>query len=108
MRDQYRETRPEAGVYRIVNRRNNRVLLGSTPNLATVRNKLQFAKSTNTPSALDHRLLEDARRFGVDALSFGVLAVLETTPEMTAAQIRADLAALEQLWREQLDPRLRY
>ena len=41
----YRQTRPEAGVYRIVNERSNRVLLGSSP--------------TNTPDATDAQLADD-------------------------------------------------
>jgi hypothetical protein len=30
--------------------------------------------------------------------------VLETKPEVTPAEILADLAALEELWREKIDP----
>jgi hypothetical protein len=101
---QYKQTHPEAGVYRIVNIRNNKALLGSTPNLASIRNKLAFAQSTNTPGALDHRLSKDIRQFGLDAFALEVLDVLETTPEMTAAAIRQELATLEALWREKLDP----
>jgi hypothetical protein len=101
---QYKQTRPEAGVYRIVNRQNGRALLGSTPNLPSLRAKLEFAQTTNTASVLDRRLEEDIRRFGVDAFSLEVLEVLETTPAMTAAQILEDLAVLEALWREKLDP----
>jgi hypothetical protein len=37
-----------------------------------------------------------------------VLEVLETKPEMTPAEIRDDLATLEALWREKLDPALLY
>jgi hypothetical protein len=64
---EYKQTHPEAGVYRIVNTQNGRALLGSTPNLASIRNKLEFARSTNTPGALDYRLATDIRRFGLDA-----------------------------------------
>src|SRR5919202_2127113 len=46
---QYKQTQPEVGVYRIVNRRTNKALVGSTPNLASIRNTLSFAKSTNSP-----------------------------------------------------------
>ena len=108
LRTQYRQTHPEAGVYRIVNRQTNKALLGSSPNLASVRNKLEFAKSTNTPSALDQRLGADIRRYGLDAFALEVLEVLETKPEMTPADIVADLATLEALWREQSDSALLY
>ncbi len=105
---EYKRTHPEAGVYRIVNRQNGRALLGASPNLASVRNKLAFAQSQNMPSALDHRLQQDIREFGIDAFSLEVLEVLETRPEMTPAQVREDLAALEALWREQLGPAFLY
>lgn len=105
---QYQQTPPEAGVYRIINSQNNKVLLGSTTNLASLRNKLAFTRSTNLPGALDLRLSKDIRQFGIEAFSLEVLEVLDITPEMTPAQIRADLATLEALWREKLDPALLY
>lgn len=40
---QFKQTRPEAGVYRIVNVRANNALLDSTPNLESVQNRLAFA-----------------------------------------------------------------
>jgi len=104
----YRQSRPEAGVYRIVNEHSNRVLLGSSPNLPSVRSKRDFARSTNTPSALDQRLLADARALGVSVFRFEVLEVLEVAPEATDAQLADDLAALEALWRERQDPSLTY
>ncbi len=105
---QYRQTHPEAGVYRIVNREYGKTLLASMSNLASSRNKLDFARSPNTPSVLDQRLSKDIRELGMEAFTQEVLEVLETTPEMTPAQIRDDLAALETLWREKLDPALLY
>jgi hypothetical protein len=108
LKEQYKQSRPEAGVYRLVNRENGRYLLGSSPNLASMRNKLEFAQATNTPSAVDVRLRKEIDRYGIAAFSFEVLEVLEAGPEITRAQLLADLAALEELWREKLDPSLRY
>ena len=104
----YKQTHPEAGVYRILNTRTNKGLLGSTANLASTRNRLAFARSTNSMGALDHRLRSDIAQFGIDAFEFEVLDVLPITPEMTAAQIRAELVTLEALWREKLDPAFLY
>jgi hypothetical protein len=106
--NQYKQNPPEAGVYRIVNTCNNRLLVGSSTNLASIKNKLDFARSTNSPSALDHRLGKDIREFGLDAFTFDVLERLEVRPEMTTAEIRDELATLEALCREQLDPALLY
>jgi hypothetical protein len=104
LRARFEQTRREAAVYLLRNRRTNRALLGSTLDLASVRNKLEFAQSTNTASALDHRLSKDIRQFGIDAFTLEVLEVLEVTSERTPEQVRADLTALEELWRERLDP----
>ena len=99
---QYRQTRPEAGVYRIVNGRTGRALLGSSSNLPSVQAKLDFARRTNTPSALDHRLHADARQYGPDAFTFEILERLDLTPEASNQQLQSDLATLEALWRERL------
>jgi hypothetical protein len=108
LRAHYETTRPEAGVYLIRNSRNGRALLGSTSNLASLRNKLAFARATDMPGALDLRLRGDIREFGIDAFSLEVLDVLDTKPDMTAAEILDDLAVLERLWREKLDPATLY
>ena len=104
LQEQYRQSGPEAGVYRFVNRQTGKVLLGSSTNLSSVRAKLDFARSTGLTSALDQRLHADARAFGPDAFEFELLDRLETTPDRTDAQLREDLAALEALWRERQDP----
>ena len=97
LKAQYKRARPQAGVYRILNSRNAKVLLGCTPNLASIRNKMEFAKSTNTATVLDRRLIEDLREFGIEAFSLEVLDVLDVTPEMTLSEILEDLATLEEL-----------
>jgi hypothetical protein len=106
--DTYKQNHPQAGVYCIRNTKNNKLLLGSSPNLASVRGKLAFARSTRSVGVLDYRLHQDATQFGLAALAFEVLEVLETKPEMTGQQIRDDLQALEALWREKFEADLLY
>lgn len=103
LKTQYKESTPEAGVYRIVNIVNHKALLGSTLNLAGMRSKMDFAKSTGSTGVFDYRLRDDIRKHGIVAFELEVLETLDIRPEMTDAEIRADLAALETLWREQLD-----
>lgn len=108
---EYKRSHPEAGVYRVVNSQNGKQLLGFALNLGSVRSKIEFARSTNSSSglgALSHKLLADARQFGLEAFSLEILEVLDIRPEQTDAEIRADLAALEALWREKLDPATLY
>lgn len=104
LREQAAQTRPQAGVYRIVNRDNGNYLLGASNNLAAEQNKLAFARKANSAGALDHRLRHDFQQFGPDAFDFETLEVLEVKPEQTPMQIADDLATLEELWREKLDP----
>ena len=101
---EYRRAGPEAGVYRFVNTRTGKALLGSTLNLGSMRGKLDFARATQSPGALDRRLHADAREHGLEAIELEVLEVLEPQADRTPAQVRADLEALEALWRERFDP----
>jgi hypothetical protein len=106
--NEYKQAHPEAGVYRFVNGQNGKVLLGSSANLPSVRSKLQFARTTNSPGALGYKLAADLKQYGVEAFSLEILEVLETRPEMTREEILSDLATLEELWREKQDPSLSY
>jgi hypothetical protein len=89
-------------VYVLRNTVTGRILLASTSDLGSVRGKLDFAKATHTPSALDGRLTTDVRQFGIGAFALEVLDVLAVTPEMTPADVQGDLRTLEAMWREKL------
>ncbi|MFI5261455.1 MAG: GIY-YIG nuclease family protein [Candidatus Limnocylindrales bacterium] len=102
LRARYDQRDREAGVYGLRNTATGRVLLATSIDLTAVRNKVEFARATGTPSALDGRLAADIREFGIDTFTFEVLDVLDVTPEMSVDDVRADLVALEQLWREKL------
>lgn len=96
----FRQSRPEAGVYRLVNTRTGRSLLGTTPNLPSLKNRIDFARSMNSVGALDGRLANDAREFGVEAFTLEVLEVVEQRPEMSRTALLEELRTLEALWRE--------
>ncbi len=102
LRAQYEQRPREAGVYVLRNTVTGRILIAASPDLGSVRNRLEFARAANAPSALDGRLTAEVRQFGIDAFVLEVLEVLEVTPEMTPVEVRADLRALEELWREKL------
>jgi hypothetical protein len=108
LKERYQQQAPEAGVYLIRGTRTNRVLLGASPNLASMRGKLDFARATGSISVLDRRLHDDARRHGSETFELEIIDRLDTTPTMTTAAIRTDLATLEQLWRDRLDPATLY
>jgi hypothetical protein len=101
---EYLRTRRPAGVYAIRCAGSGKALIGTSVDLDSIRNRVEFARATNTAGALDGRLRADFERFGGQAFSFEVLDVLDVAPETTEADLRADLDALLQLWREKFDP----
>ena len=102
LKAQYRERKTEAAVYRILNSRNGKSLLGTTTNLEALRNRVDFAKSTGSPSGFDGRLAADIREFGLAAFSLEILEVLPMTAEKSRTTLLNELKLLEQLWREKL------
>lgn len=103
---QYRERRLRGGVYTIANTVNGRYLIGHTADLASVRNRFQFAVTTGT--TVDPRLRDDWQAMGPDAFSLDVLEELEQRPGQTQAEFMDDLIALEQMLRAGLDPSKEY
>jgi hypothetical protein len=103
---EYRQQTPDAGVYLIRCAGMDRALLASSLDLRSERNMLAFAQATGMSGVLYRGLAGCIAEFGLDALSFEVVEVLDIAPSMTPAQIRADLATLEGLWREKLEPGL--
>jgi hypothetical protein len=102
LKAEYRERRPDAAVYRIVNTRTGKSLLGTTPNVESFRNRMEFAKSTGSLGVVNGRLTADVREFGIDAFALEILEVLRPSPEQSRPEWLADLNLLEQLWREKL------
>ncbi len=103
---QYRERKLHGGVYSITNTANGRYLVGHVADLASVRNRFQFAVTTG--SAVDPRLREDWQAMGPGAFTFEVLEELEQRPGQTQAEFMDDLTALEILLRAGLDPSKEY
>jgi hypothetical protein len=106
--EQYKQARAAAGVYRIVNTRTGKALLGSTTNLVNIQNKLDFAASTRTYGVLDRRLRADLEQFGAEVFELEIVETLAVTPEMTSAKVRQELETLEALHRERFDPATLY
>jgi len=97
----YRENPPPAGVYRITNTSNGKILVGKGINVRGILNsqqaQLQFGSHRNRD------LQQDYNQFGADRFIFEVIDRLETT-DRTQERLREDLAALEELWLEKLQP----
>ena len=102
LREQARQNPPAAGIYAIRHRATGRVIVASAINLAGARNRFDFAVSTGSLGALDGQLGGDIRAHGIDGLAFEVLETVAVEPGTSDSDLRADLATLETLWREQL------
>lgn len=74
LKQQYMETKIEAGVYQIRNTANHKIFIGSTLNLKTFNGK-RFELEQGT--SMNKLLQEDWQKFGKDAFEFEVLEVLE-------------------------------
>lgn len=102
----YKERKLIGGVYLIRNTQNGRYLVGQAVDLASARNRFQFAVTTG--SAVDPRVREDWATFGAHAFTLDILEELEQGPEQTRAQFNEDLVELERLRRADLDPTKEY
>ncbi len=104
LKRQYKESRQPMGVYRVRNKANGKVLLGSSPNLNAVWNKLRMQLSTSS-FLLHPELQRDWAEFGPDAFAFEVLEELEVPAAAPPSWNGSDdLAALLEIWCEQIEP----
>jgi GIY-YIG catalytic domain len=101
LKDQYKQTHTPMGVYQIRNLVNQKVFVGTALNLPGIltSNKLQL----NAGNHPNKKLLSDWSEFGSDSFAFEVLD--ELPPNQGADyDYKADLASLEELWLEKLQP----
>ncbi|MGE5333748.1 MAG: GIY-YIG nuclease family protein [Nitrososphaerota archaeon] len=98
---EFKERRPRGGVYTITNTPNGKYLIGHAVDLASTRNRFQFAVTTG--STLDPRLRKDWEAFGASAFALEVREEIEQKADQSRAEFLDDLQTLEQLWRANLD-----
>jgi hypothetical protein len=100
LKQMYKETAIEAGIYQIKNTINHKLFIASTRNLKTIAGKkFQLETGTNT----NKRLQEEWNQFGKDAFVFEVLEVLKKKEEGYFDE-KSELEKLEDKWLEQLQP----
>lgn len=104
--NEYKERRLRGGVYTITNTANGMYLIGYAANLASVRNRFDFAVMIG--AAVDPRVRQDWEALGAQAFTLAVLEEQEQKPDQTQAAFLDDLKTLEQLWRATLDPLKEY
>jgi hypothetical protein len=100
---EYKETYRPAGVYQLRNTTNGRVLVGSSANLPGIWNRLRMQLDAGG-YVMYPELQQDWKALGgTAAFVFEVLEELEP-PEGPGWDPSDDLAALQALWIEQLQP----
>ena len=100
-RREYAETPRPMGVFRVLDTVNGKCLVGSTVDLPSMLNRQRA--QLRLGGHRNHALQDDFRAHGEDAFRFEVLDTIEPSDE-PGADPAADLATLEALWIEKLQP----
>jgi hypothetical protein len=102
----YKARTVRGAVYTITNTHSGRYLLGYAADVASVRNRFDFA--VRTGSAVDPRLRADWNTYGAATFTLAIVEELEKRPDQSQAAFLEDLQTLEALKRAELDPVLAY
>lgn len=100
---EYKETYRPAGVYQLRNTANGRVLVGSSANLPGIWNRLRMQLDAGMYAMYPELQQEWKALGGTAVFVFEVLEEL-APPEGPGWDPSDDLAALQELWIEQLQP----
>ena len=101
LKQEYKQSHRPMGVYQIRNLTNDKVLVGASLNLPGIFNR--HKSQLKTGGHQSKSLQADWREFGEEQFAFEILDEL-TPREDPAYDYRPDLAFLEDLWLEQLQP----
>jgi hypothetical protein len=96
---QYKETPRPAGIFRVRNTAKGKSLVGSTPDLPGMLNRVRFQLENG--SHPDRELQSDWNELGPGAFEFEVLDQLEPKTEPTYDPI-AELRVLKEMWLQKL------
>jgi group I intron endonuclease len=99
LKREYLETKIPMGVYQIRNLTNEKVFVGASLNLSGIFNRYRFALIAG--SHPNKPLQADWNELGADNFAFEVLEELEPRAGLDD---KAELAVLEDLWLEKLEP----
>lgn len=96
----YKETPIEAGIFQIKNTKNQKIFIGSTKNLKTL-NGLKFMLDTG--GNRNKELQKEWFEYGKEAFEIEVLEILKKKEEAYFNE-KEELQKLEEKWLEQLQP----
>lgn len=102
LKQQYKETPIEAGVYQIKNNQNGKLFIGSTRNFKTL-NGLRFSLESGSASPTNQALQADWNHYGASAFSIEILEKLKKKDDPYYNEKEA-LQELENKWLEHFQP----
>lgn len=102
LKQQYKETAVEAGIYQIKNNKNNKILVGSTKNFKTL-NGIKFMLD-NGGYTTNKVLQEEWKLFGKEVFTFSILEKLKKKNDDPYFNEKEALAQLEEKWLEEIQP----
>jgi hypothetical protein len=101
LKQEYKETSVEAGIYQIKNTLNNKILVGSTKNFKSL-NGIKFMLETNGYTT-NKELQKEWNQCGKDAFTIDILEKVKKNDDPYFNEKEA-LIALEEKWLEKLQP----
>jgi hypothetical protein len=101
LRRAYKDNPPPAGVFRITNDANGKIFLGKGMNVRGILNSQQAKLQAGFHPSRELQL--DFKQFGADNFVFEIVDELDST-DKSPQEMQDDLAALEELWLEKLQP----
>ncbi len=99
---QYKNMKQPMGIYRITNKVNGRIFIGSSKTVDKVWNRISFQLQNR--SYPQRELQEDYVRYGKDAIVFDVVDYLTPREEEPDYDYTYDLKTLLDIWIEKLQP----
>jgi hypothetical protein len=97
----YKDNPPPAGVFRVTNALNGKIFLGKGMNVRGILNSQQVKLQAGFHPSRE--LQRDYNQFGAEKFVFEVIDELDST-DKSPQVMQDDLAALEELWLEKLQP----
>ena len=101
LKKKYKETTTPMGVYKIENKINKKIFIGSSLNITARFNRHKMGLKFGSEEIKE--LLDDYNKYGPDCLEFSVVDYLKPKDDPTY-NYRKDLAELENMWVEELQP----
>ncbi len=98
---EYKETQRPMGVYRITNKENGKVFIGSSKDLTAILNR--HRSELKIGSHRNKVMQEEWRQYGPEAFEFEQLELLEPLDD-SFRDPSDDLLVLEEMWLEKLSP----